>query len=1083
MPLPRQNIPVPLTKGLDESTDLKLSGGMLEAENVVFREQGSLETRDGYLTQAAAVNISPLPHTLLQSKSRVGMWNGQVSWPHRFDPTVVSYLPDAREAPRTKVSTLQTLRGVDAFHTKVIHLAAGATAIVYALRIPTSATTYWQRLQIQVFDDVTQTEIFRATDTVATLSTLTGGVISISAGAKDDVGLIHCVRIGASSEFFTTVHKIELSGTAWTFVQTESLTPTAAGKSVTCDHTGRYQARCEVGGTRRLGRYTSAGVDDSGTTPVTLATDATGNSFSEIQMGVENFLDADRAVFTGGPDVLVWTHAHNNVTPLVDRTTRASTYDADLVEQVAPTSVLQVQPKHQICVGWSGVDSTFIFTTETDLNVNTAAGPLSVLGMHVNRSDNDLTNVLSEDLPYEDHFPALQPISHSVTGHCFIALAWSKRVTLQNTVKPRANPSAVLVKFRDPANLNPFLDQPAVAVLVHNRYDVDRAEQTVVASFPLESPRAAELTTDNYTAVTGIRDLSLITQREANVRAFTVGWSSFTVDFDVSNLTGSQTSDVHFQASGLASHWDGEQLHELSLLSPPVVDGFITAAGGPTLEEGPYQWTAVIESVDRFGQLHRSAPAIPLFLDLSQAGNSEADLTVTWPCWRQSADRFLPRSGETNPTPYTVVIYRTQTGGTVFHELSRQVFDATDLGVSPVRTSHYDVSITDSVVDSEIVERPLLYTTGGGFEAQTLPPILDCEAITDRLWVIDAQDPKNIWFSKPKAELIQYEFNVAFRVRLPEDAVAISSSGITPVIFTANGIYTVQGDGPDALGNGVFSPPQSTRLDLGCTNPSSVLYTASGVFFESTRGLFITAPTGQVSHLGIQIQDRLQSFGPIAGAVNLEGTQEAVFRFSGASEHIQLVWNYEFGQWSQWALSPQAPDLRPVRDHISHDGVSSLLVPNSSLTQARYMTAQASKYDLGTNQPVNITIKTPWLALAQVDGYQRVRRVKILGESQRDSITFAFNSQLKITPFYDYDEAVSGATVTFDLPSSSTNTIVFPDFLIGPEHQKCKAIRFDITSNILAGDATAITLNQLLLEVGAKKGLFPAGTGTGSRGN
>ena len=68
------------------------------------------------------------------------------------------------------------------------------------------------------------------------------------------------------------------------------------------------------------------------------------------------------------------------------------------------------------------------------------------------------------------------------------------------------------------------------------------------------------------------------------------------------------------------------------------------------------------------------------------------------------------------------------------------------------------------------------------------------------------------------------------------------------IMFKADTVYTVNGDGIDVNGNGAgFGVAQIVETGIGCTEPRSIVQVPGGVMFRSSAtrsGISLSAPTG-----------------------------------------------------------------------------------------------------------------------------------------------------------------------------------------------------------------------------------------------
>src|SRR5690606_29602387 len=103
----------------------------------------------------------------------------------------------------------------------------------------------------------------------------------------------------------------------------------------------------------------------------------------------------------------------------------------------------------------------------------------------------------------------------------------------------------------------------------------------------------------------------------------------------------------------------------------------------------------------------------------------------------------------------------------------------------------------------------------------------------DRLWAIDSEDRKRIWFSKPFVAEYGIEWNTACTLFMADEAVGISDYNGIPAVFGKTAIWIIDGNGPNANGVGEFNPPQRLPYDIETIYHGSVCKTPFGIAFRS----------------------------------------------------------------------------------------------------------------------------------------------------------------------------------------------------------------------------------------------------------
>jgi hypothetical protein len=267
-----------------------------------------------------------------------------------------------------------------------------------------------------------------------------------------------------------------------------------------------------------------------------------------------------------------------------------------------------------------------------------------------------------------------------------------------------------------------------------------------------------------------------------------------------------------------------------------------TTGGGLTLL-ATYSYTVVFES-SVGGVTERSAPAVPVTITLT--GGNET-VTTRWIVAEMSARRQV--SGK---------IYRTAANGSVFYFVNK--FDA-----KPDDFRWF--SFVDVRADSDIIQNEALYINiGQEVAASNVPACSFANTGGNRLWCGGGFSGNIVQASKQFAPHLAPEFadDDAWRVTLPANCTGAAWCD-SEVLFTQEGIYIVNGDGPDVAGVGFFT---TTRLpfNIGCIDWRSVVTCDLGVMFQSARGLYLL-PRGFGTPVAMdQVLDTLTTYPIITSA-------------------------------------------------------------------------------------------------------------------------------------------------------------------------------------------------------------------------
>lgn len=275
-----------------------------------------------------------------------------------------------------------------------------------------------------------------------------------------------------------------------------------------------------------------------------------------------------------------------------------------------------------------------------------------------------------------------------------------------------------------------------------------------------------------------------------------------------------------FVAGGVPQWVDEQGAAEAGFVAAPSsMNANPNAGSGDLTVGGAYSWTAVFEAVDPRGNIERSAPAAPASVTLS-GGQNEAQILV-------SVSQFSARRA------IRCKLYRTVADGSTFHLVS-------SVGADPAQNISGFLEFIDDVGDEVIAQNETLYTNiGQELATSPFPACTFANVGGSRLWVGGGFRADTAQASKRFLPRIAPEFadDDAFRVTLPEDITGMAWLD-AQVLFTQNGIWVVNGDGPDGAGVGFFTVSQ-LPFAVGCIDWRSVVATELGIFFQSPRGLYL----------------------------------------------------------------------------------------------------------------------------------------------------------------------------------------------------------------------------------------------------
>lgn len=527
------------------------------------------------------------------------------------------------------------------------------------------------------------------------------------------------------------------------------------------------------------------------------------------------------------------------------------------------------------------------------------------------------------------------------------------------------------------------------------------------------------------------------------------------------------TSGQHSSEIAGALHLTGGQLWEYDGVKP-VEHGFqvwpediaatITDTGG-SMTAQKYYYVFTYEWTDNQGNLHRSAPSVPLLVDTTGMGDDcQVDLFVP----------TLRLTYKVSPNPVRIVGYRWSTAQQVYYQ-----FTGVTTPTSNDTTIDY-VDINDTQADSAILGQTLLYTTGGVVEDIAAPASIDSALYKNRLFLIDAEDRNLLWFSKQVIEATPVEMSDLFTIFVAPTSGAQGSTGPMTalsamddklIIFKKDAIYYMTGIGPDNTGsNNDFSDPIYITSSVGCANPNSIVLMPNGLMFQSDKGIWLLGRDLSTSYIGAPVE--LYNDAIVENAQAIPGTNQVRFVLDSG---ITLMFDYFFGQWGTFSnISAISATL--------YQGLHTYLNSFGQVFQE-----SIGAYLDGSN-PVLMGFTTSWISLAGLRGFERFYFGFLLG-------TYFTPFKLNMQIAYDFNpNPEQGILITPDNaapnwgdeslwgsggPWGGVSSNVFQARFF-PTKQKCQTFQISITevydSSLGVSPGQGLSLSGMNVVIGAKKG-------------
>jgi hypothetical protein len=518
-----------------------------------------------------------------------------------------------------------------------------------------------------------------------------------------------------------------------------------------------------------------------------------------------------------------------------------------------------------------------------------------------------------------------------------------------------------------------------------------------------------------------------------------------------------------------ALHLTGGQTWEYDGVRP-VEHGFhvwpenttvTTATGSGSITAGTYYYVFTYEWTDNSGNLHRSAPSIPITI-VTTTPTSTNTLHVP----------TLRLTYKISPNPVRIVGYRWSVAQQTYYQFTSVTSPIVN---DPTVDS---VTITDTLSDLNILGQTLLYTTGGVVENIAAPASIASALFKNRLFLIDAEDRNVLWFSKQVIQNTPVEMSDLLTIFVAPTSGAQGSTGPMSalgamddklIIFKRDAIYYITGTGPDNTGaNNDFSDPIFITGAVGCANPSSIVLTPSGLMFQSDKGIWLLGRDLQTTYIGAPVEQYNTQI--VMAAQAIPGTNQVRFTLDN---NVTLMYDYYYGQWGTFnnTFAISATLFNGVHTYLNSYGQVFKETPGTYLDGS---------------EPVLLSLTTGWINVAGVQGYERFYEMLLLG-------TYYSPFKLNVQLAYDYNTSPVQATLI--VPDNYSKPWggeaqwgsggpwggpgnVFEARLF-PERQKCESFQVSINEiydpsftnvNGVIPAGQGLNLSGMSLTVGVKKG-------------
>lgn len=516
-------------------------------------------------------------------------------------------------------------------------------------------------------------------------------------------------------------------------------------------------------------------------------------------------------------------------------------------------------------------------------------------------------------------------------------------------------------------------------------------------------------------------------------------------------------------SGGFAQRYEGKEVTELGfLLGPDNLTFTSTAATGGSMASGVYNYIAVYEWSDGLGNSEFSTPSVVLPVTVSATGTTnKVVITVPTLAWTQKT-AIQPNIG----------LYRTKAGGTVFYKVSSET--------NPTQNTFAadSITITDTLNDTSLDGKQLLYTTGDVVENVATPGFTTSVICKQRVFVGGGECGGRVYYSKQFEQGTAPEFNDGFFITVGDTVTALAELDDKLIIFTASTTYVVSGEGPEPTGiNNTFSQPFRVSADIGCSIPDSIDTIPAGLVFASAKGLFILDRGMNAQYFGDAVENINDL--TVIGSVVVSTNQDVLF---STREGITYRYDWKGTKWSTYESQPSSASLIWQGKHTYLDTAGIVWVSESTNTDG------STRWTDG-GIPYSSRIETGWLQVNQLNGFQRIWGIMLLGRligDHRLVVKLRYDNVDTDREILTIDPSTAILSANYGVESPYGDDVgkfggekdgVYR-FQVKPAVQKCRCIKIIIEDSFLtSADEGSFELAGLSLIAGVRPSTGKMGAG------
>ncbi len=460
----------------------------------------------------------------------------------------------------------------------------------------------------------------------------------------------------------------------------------------------------------------------------------------------------------------------------------------------------------------------------------------------------------------------------------------------------------------------------------------------------------------------------------------------------------------------------------------------VTVAGGGLLTGTEYDYKFVYSYIDAHGNLIRSDDSA-IFTITTSGGNNAVKIQ-------------LPGLHVTGHSVVNLEWYRATPPDTNF-----QFVDS----IQSLPTQQI-MTWNDIRSAAQISRNAFIYTTGGIVANDPPPPCSGTPLFhMNRLFIISADNPREVWFSGVITPTVPPHFSTSFVIDLPFNVQGLGSIDDKLIILTTENLYVLQGSGPldDGFTN-AYGDPNPVARGLGTNFPNAIVSTPIGVFFIDLSGRIMLLDRALTPQYIGQPVDGLNKDDIFVSTYLPEQNQVRFYSLQDC-----LMYDIKHDCWSHYSFSTDGF----IVDASIFSGLHTLVIGTVPVIED-----MSSFSDVGAGYIMEIT--TPWLNLSQLDqtaqglgGYARLSQFQGLG-------LWEGNHTVNISIANDFDNTINQTRTKVMTGTTQGGRWLWR---FDPRDQKKSSWKFTIADSGETNDTFRLTGFSLLC--GIKQGMNKTRTG------